>query len=314
MDIHKNARSCPASRALLVERVVVERSSVAAAARAAGISRRRAYEWLRRHRMGGVEALNDRRSRPHRCRRITPLNLRVLIVELRRTERLTCRQIGAAVGLSCATVARVLGHAGLSRLSSLDPPPAPRRYEWAHPGDLLHIDVKKLGRIEGVGHRITGDRRHRPRAGWEFAHVCIDDASRLTYVEVLSSERKRTAIGFLHRAVRWFAKCGVVVRRLLTDNGNAYRSHLFAATCRRLRIKHLRTKPYTPRTNGKAERMIQTLLREWAYRFAYPSSDHRRRFLPSYLHFYNNHRAHSALGYNPPISRLAVNNLMRLDN
>lgn len=313
MDIHKNARTCPASRALLAERVSVEGWSVAAAARAAGISRRRAYEWVHRHDEGGVAALHDRRSRPHRCRRITPPNVRELIVELRRTQRLTCRQIAAAVGVSCATVARVLGRAGLSRIASLDPPPAPRRYEWAHPGDLVHIDVKKLGRIEGVGHRITGDRRHRPRAGWEFAHVCIDDRSRLTYVEILSSERKRTAIGFLRRAVRWFAKHGIVIRRLLTDNGNAYRSHLFAGACRRLGIKHLRTRPYTPRTNGKAERMIQTLLREWAYRFAYTSSDRRRQFLLSYLHFYNNHRAHSALGYNPPISRLAVNNLMRLD-
>ncbi len=312
MDIHKNARSCPASRALLVQRVVAEGWSAAAAARAAGISRRRCYEWLRRHRRGGVAALNDRSSRPNRCRRITPPKVRSLVVMLRR-ERLTCRQIGQAVGLSCATVARIVGRAGLSRLSSLEPRPAPRRYEWSRPGDLLHIDVKKLGRIDGIGHRITGDRRHRPRAGWEFVHVCIDDASRLTYVEVLSNERQRTAIAFLRRAVRWFVKRGVLVRRLLTDNGNAYRSRLFAAACQELGIKHIRTRPYTPRTNGKAERMIQTLLREWAYRFAYATSDHRRRLLPSYLHFYNNHRAHSALGYNPPISRLAVNNLMRLD-
>jgi transposase InsO family protein len=313
MDIHKNARSCPASRVLLIERVLVEEWSVVAAARAAGISRRRAYEWLRRYRVGGREALNDRRSRPHRCRRITPPNVQSLVVTLRR-KRLTCRQIAGAVGLSCATVARIVGRAGLSRLSSLEAPTPPRRYEWSRPGDLLHIDVKKLGRIDGIGHRISGDRRHRPGAGWEFAHVCVDDASRLTYVEVLGSERKGTAIGFLRRAVRWFAKRGVIVRRLLTDNGNAYRSYLFASACHELRIKHIRTRPYTPRTNGKAERMIQTLLREWAYRFAYSTSDQRRRMLPSYLHFYNNHRAHSALGYNPPISRLPVNNVMRLDN
>jgi len=195
----------------------------------------------------------------------------------------------------------------------LEPRPAPCRYEWSRPGDLLHIDVKKLGRIEGVGHRITGVRK-RPRAGWEFAHVCIDDASRVTYVEMLANERKQTSIGFLRRAVAWFAKRGVITCRLLTDNGTAYRSALFAAACHQLGIKHIRTRPYTPRTNGKAERMIQTLLREWAYRFAYQSSYDRRRVLPSYLHFYNHHRAHSALRYNPPISRLAVNNVMRLDS
>jgi len=235
-------------------------------------------------------------------------------VELRRQQRLTCRQIAAALKVSSSTVARVLGRAGLSRLGRIDQPPAPRRYEWSRPGDLIHIDVKKLGRIEGVGHRITGHRSHRPSAGWEFAHVCIDDRSRLTYVEVLSDERKRTAIAFLRRAVRWFAKRDIVVHRLLTDNGSAYRSHIFAVACRELGIKHIRTRPYTPQTNGKAERMIQTLLREWAYRFTYSTSDDRRRLLPSYLHFYNNHRAHSALGYNPPISRLVVNNLMRLDS
>lgn len=313
MDIHKNARSCPASRAVLVERVVAQGWTLAEAARAASMSRRRAYEWVRRYRQGGMNALNDRQSRPHRCARATGLKQQAVVVMLRR-QRLTCRQIAAAVGLSCATVARIVGRAGLSRLSSLDPRPMPRRYEWSRPGDLLHIDVKKLGRIDGVGHRITGGRRHRTYAGWEFVHVCIDDASRLTYVEVLGDERKRTAVRFLQRAVAWFAKRGIMVQRLLTDNGNAYRSKLFARVCRRLHIRHMRTRPYTPQTNGKAERMIQTLLREWAYRFAYPSSAHRRRVLLPYLHFYNNHRAHSALNYNPPISRLAVNNVMRLDS
>lgn len=313
MDIHKNARSCPASRALLIERVLERGWSVVAAANAAGLSRRRACEWLRRFKREGPAALNDRRSRPHQCRRMTPAKTRSVVVQLRQ-QRLTCRQIAVALTLSCATVARIVKTAGLSRLESLEPPVAPRRYEWSSPGELIHIDVKKLGRIDGIGHRITGNRGHRPRAGWEFVHVCIDDASRLTYVEILSDERKRTAIAFLRRVIIWFAKHGIVVQRLMTDNGNAYRSHAFADVCRQLGIKHMRTKPYTPRTNGKAERMIQTLLREWAYRFAYPTSDHRRRLLRDYLHFYNYHRAHSALGYNPPISRLAVNNLVRLDN
>lgn len=312
MDIHKNARSCPASRELLVERVEVEGWSVSAAADAAGISRRRAYEWLGRHRKGGVAALSDRSSRPLRCHRMTPVKTTALVVRLRR-ERLTCRQIAQAVGVSCATVARIVARAGLSRLCSLEPRPAPRRYEWSRPGDLLHIDVKKLGRIDGIGHRITGIPIRRD-AGWEFVHVCIDDASRATYVEVLENERQATAVAFLGRAVRWFAARGITVHRVMTDNGNAYRSMLFAAACQQLAIRHIRTRPYTPRTNGKAERMIQTLLREWAYRFVYVTSHDRRRLLPAYLHFYNNHRAHSALGYNPPITRLAVNNLMRRDN
>jgi transposase InsO family protein len=314
MDIHKNARSCPASRALLVRRVELEGWSVGAAAEAAGISRRRGCEWLRRHRHDkSASVFEDRSSRPHHCRGVTPPRVRAVMVALRR-KHLTCRQIASALGVSCATVARVVRGAGLSRLSNLDPPAIPKRYEWSSPGDLLHIDVKKLGRIDGVGHRITGDRRHRSRAGWEFVHVCIDDASRATYVEILSSERKRAAIGFLRRAVAWFAKRGITIRRLLTDNGSAYRSHEFAIVCHELGVRHIRTRPYTPRTNGKAERMIQTLLREWAYRFAYTSSDERSRSLRPYLHFYNHHRAHSALSYNPPISRLVVNNVLRLDN
>jgi transposase InsO family protein len=313
MDIHKNARSCPASRALLVARVDMDGWSVARAAEAAGISRRRAHEWVRRHRLSGPAALQDRKSRPHRCRRITPPSLRKAVIELRR-RRLTCRQIGAALGLSCATVARIVANVGLSRLKNLEPPVVPVRYEWQRPGDLLHMDVKKFARIDGIGHRITGDRRRKSRAGWEFLHVAIDDASRVTYAELLADERKRTVIGFLRRALAWFGKRGVKVVRLMTDNGPAYRSKIFIRFLHRADIRHIRTKPYTPRTNGKAERMIQTLMREWAYRFAYPSSARREHWLAPYLHFYNHHRAHSALGYHPPISRLAVNNVLRRDS
>ena len=309
MDIHKNARSCPASRALLVERVEsgwrVER-----AARAAGMSRRRASEWLRRAR--AKESMNDRSSARVQIKDIGP-EKRQAIVNLRR-ERMVMRCIASIVGVSVATVARVCTKAGLSRLSKIDPPPAVRRYERAKAGELLHIDIKKLGRIGCVGHRITGDPSVRARnVGWEFVHVAIDDFSRVSYVEILDNERAITSKGFLSRAVEWFAKQGVRIDRVMTDNGVGYVSHEYAAMCRALQIKHIRTKPYTPKTNGKAERFIQTLLREWAYRFAYPTSDARRQLLRPFLHFYNHHRAHSALGYSPPISRLVGNNVLRLD-
>lgn len=309
MDIHKNARSCPASRALLVERVEsgwrVER-----AARAAGISRRRASEWLRRAR--AKESMHDRSSARVQIKDIGP-EKRQAIVNLRR-ERMVMRCIASIVGVSVATVARVCTKAGLSRLSKIDPPPAVRRYERAKAGELLHIDIKKLGRIGCVGHRITGDPSVRARnVGWEFVHVAIDDFSRVSYVEILDNERAITSKGFLSRAVEWFAKQGVRIDRVMTDNGVGYVSHEYAAMCRALQIKHIRTKPYTPKTNGKAERFIQTLLREWAYRFAYPTSDARRQLLRPFLHFYNHHRAHSALGYSPPISRLVGNNVLRLD-
>ena len=310
MDIHKNARSCPASRELLVERVEsgwgVER-----AARAAGMSRRRASEWLRRARAG--ESMNDRSSSRAKIKDIGP-EKRDAIVKLRR-ERVVMRCIAATVGVSVATVARVCRKAGLSRLSKIDPPPAVQRYERARAGELLHIDIKKLGRIGCVGHRITGDPSVRARnVGWEFVHVAIDDFSRVSYVEILDNERAVTSKGFLCRAIEWFAKQGVRIDRIMTDNGVGYVSNEYAVMCRALQIKHIRTKPYTPKTNGKAERFIQTLLREWAYRFAYPTSDARRQLLRPFLHFYNHHRAHSALGYSPPISRFVGNNVLRLDS
>ena len=226
------------------------------------------------------------------------------------------RRIAAAVGVSLATVARVCADAGLSRMSSIEPPPPPAvRYERAKAGELLHIDIKKLGRIGRVGHRITKDRTVRARnVGWDYVHVAIDDASRVGYVEILADECAATASGFLRRAVEWFGKREVRIERVLTDNGVAYRAHLFAATCRALEIKHKRTRPYRPQTNGKAERFIQTLMREWAYRFAYPSSDARCALLPDFLHFYNYHRAHTALSNFPPITRLGENNVVRRDS
>ena len=311
MDIHKNARSCPASRALLITRVKQEGWLVEAAARAAGMSRRRASEWLRRARAD--ESLNDRSSSRIHVDDIGAQK-REVIVKLRR-ERIVMRRIAAVVGVSVATVARVCAKAGLSRLSSIDPPPAVRRYERAKAGELLHIDIKKLGRIGCIGHRITGDPSIRARnVGWEFVHVAIDDRSRVAYAEILENERAVTSVGFLSRAVAWFAKQGVRIERVMTDNGVGYVSHEYAAMCRALEIKHIRTKPYTPKTNGKAERFIQTLLREWAYRFTYPDSVARGRLLPSFLHFYNCHRAHSSLGYLSPIFRLVENNVVRLDS
>lgn len=307
MNVHKNARSCPASRDLLVKRVQKFGWSLRRAAVAAGLSDRRGREWLRRKERD--EPLTDRSSRPHRSHRIAD-EVRALIIELRR-QRMTMRRIAQHAGVSLSTVARVCRSGGLSRLTRIDPPPPPRRYEKDRPGELLHIDVKKLGRFDGVGHRITRTRSHGgPRQGWEFVHVATDDASRVSYAEILPDERRHTASGFLARAVQWFATHGVRVQAVMTDNGSAYVSFAFRDTCRALALRHVRIRPYTPRTNGKVERMIQTLLREWAYRFAYRSSDERKRWLVDYLHFYNFHRCHSSLAYNAPISRLDRKNLL----
>jgi len=226
-------------------------------------------------------------------------------------------EIAARLDLSPATVGRILRRQGLSRLKSLEPTEPPRRYEKKHPGELLHLDIKKLGRIRGAGHRVTGKRQHRNRGiGWDFVHVAIDDASRLAYVEILPDERQNTAAGFLERTVAWFAQHGIKIQRLLTDNGSCYRSKVFAKARRCLGMRHSFTRPYRPRTNGKAERFIQTLLREWAYRFVYHSSIQRQRCLAHYQHFYNWHRQHQALNRLPPASRLpsTVNNVLRIHN
>jgi len=231
-----------------------------------------------------------------------------------RARRWTGRVIAEAVGLSRATVARTLQQLGLARLGPVEPPVPGRRYEWARPGQLVHVDIKKLGRIGRVGHRITGDRRSRVRGiGWEFVHVCIDDCSRLAYTEVLPDERGVTVAAFIRRAVAWYARRGIRVERLLSDNGSGYRSGVVAAACRALALTHRFTRPYTPRTNGKAERFIQTLLREWAYPVPYASSGHRTAALARWLHYYNWHRGHSALNHQPPISRaVAQDDLLRL--
>ena len=311
MNVHKNARSCPASRALLVERVERQGWTTAAAAEAIGISARRAREWIRRARAN--EPLSDRSSRPGRIARIDATT-RERVIDLRR-QRLTLVAIAELTKISVSSVARICRANGMNRLQLIDVEPPPiQRYEREQPGELLHLDIKKLGRFEAVGHRITGTKTFGKGGGWEYVHVAIDDFSRVTYAEIHSDEQATTVVGFLQRAVAWFALRGVTVQRVLTDNGSAYVSKHFRQACSALGITPKRTRPYTPRTNGKAERMIQTLIREWAYRFAYRNSDERRSWLLPYLHFYNAHRRHSALGYNPPFSRLERNNLLTFDS
>lgn len=303
MELHKNARTCPASRMLMIQRIEAG-IPVTSAAEAAGVSRRSASKWKGRYREAGEAALVDRSSRPRRSPGQTHPAVVEEILRLRR-RRQTGPQIASRVGSSPATVARVLAREGLSRLKNLDPKEPVRRYQRDHPGELIHIDIKKLGRIQVVGHRITGDRRQRGRgAGWEFVHVAVDDASRLAYAEVLANERSPTAAAFLRRLVAWYSSHGITVSGVMTDNGSCYRSHRFASACRRLGLRHLRTRPYRPCTNGKAERFIQTLLRGWAYQRAYPTSTQRSLRLPKFLSYYNLRRPHASLGRQTPAARL----------
>jgi transposase InsO family protein len=311
MDVHKNARTTPHSREKIVGRVL-RGDSAREIADDLEICESTVRKWLRRYRAEGRAGLSDRSCRPHQSPAATPPALVAWAARLRR-QRWTGPEIAARLQLGRATVARLLGRHGLARLASVEPPAVVRRYEWPHPGDLLHVDVKKLGRIGRVGHRITGDPRSRVRGiGWEYVHVAVDDASRLAYVEVLGDEDGATVTAFLWRALGWFRRHGIRVARVMTDNAFAYCGHAFAALCERQRVRHLRTRPYTPRTNGKAERFIQTLLREWAYRRPYATSAVRTRALAAWLHYYNRHRRHTGLHGEPPVSRLRAANLLRL--
>ena len=304
MRVHPNAKTTPKGRALIVQRVDQDGWSVVQTAAAFGVSARTVSKWRARYHGGGVAGLADRISRPHCIRHQTPVGQEQAIVVLR-GERLAGAVIARRLGMPRSTVGAVLRRRGLGRLPPATPPPPIRRYERAHPGELVHVDIKSLVRIERVGHRIHGDRRTRViGAGWEHVHVCIDDASRVAYVEVLRTLHHPDAVGFLKRALTWFAAHGVRVQRVMTDNGSAYRSRAFAALCARRSLRHLRTRPYTPRTNGKAERFIQTLLREWAYRRAYATSQRRTRALPAWLRYYNERRPHTSLNYRAPITRL----------
>ena len=259
MNVHKNARLTPSGRALLADRVA-SGWTVKAAAGAAGVSRRTAHKWLARHRLGGERRHHDRSSAPIRCpRRVSAV--RVAQVEALRRERLTGMAIAGRLGMARSTVGLVLRRLGLGRLKSLEPPAPILRYERALPGEMIHLDIKKLGRFDIEGHRVTGDpRKGRSRkAGWDFLHVCVDDASRLAYTEILPSERQEDTTAFLERALAWLGRHGVTVERVMTDNGSAYRSKLFAKALAEAGARHVRTKPYTPRTNGKAERFIQSV-------------------------------------------------------
>ena len=304
MRLHRNAKSCPRSRGLIIERVRERGWSVPEAARAAGVSTRTAYKWLARFRTEGAAGLEDRRSAPRRIWRRTSAERERRIVCLRRRRR-TIWEIAQTLRIAPATVAAVLKRHGLNRLARLDPKPAPQRYEWKAPGELVHMDVKLLGRIGRVGHRIHGNRRTRVRGiGWEYVHVAVDDFSRLAYVEVLRDQKGVTAVGFFQRARRWFAQQGVSIERVMTDNGSAYVCRKFRRACERARIRHLRTRPYRPQTNGKAERFIQTLVRRWAYQRPYNTSNQRTKALPKWLRYYNERRPHRALGMLPPVTRV----------
>jgi transposase InsO family protein/transposase-like protein len=311
VTLHRNARTCPRSRRLLADRVLVEGWSLAAAAEAAGVSERTAWKWVDRFRREGEAGLEDRRSAPTRVPSRTPAEREHVILALREL-RFTGPEIAETLGMPLSTVGAVLARNGLGKLRRLDADEPANSYERPRPGELVHIDVKKLGRIGRPGHRVHGDRRLRVRGiGWEFVHVAVDDATRLAYVEVLADEKGATAAGFLRRAVVFFRRYGIRVERVLTDNGSCYRAVVHALVCRALGIKHLRTRPYRPRTNGKAERFIRTLIDGWAYGAVYRNSSERTAALTGWLDWYNRLRPHRSLGRKPPLTRLAeMNNVV----
>jgi len=319
MNIHNNARLTPRGRERLV-RQVAGGQTPKAVAQAAGVCPRTVRKWVERYRREDLAGLQDRSSRPHRLYRPTPAAVVERVENLRR-HRYTGRQIAAELGISPATVSRILKRLGLNRLQALEPAEPVRRYERARPGELIHIDIKKLGRIDGIGHRITGDRHRQSNRrsrgeglGWEFVHVAIDDNSRIAFAEVMPDEKKESAVAFLEAALAYYRRLGVTVARVMTDNGGCYRSFAFRHACQRHGLRHIRTKPYTPQTNGKAERFIQTCLREWAYAQAYQHSRQRTGELSFWLHRYNWYRPHAGIGAKTPISRLALaeDNLLRL--
>lgn len=303
---HKNARMTPLGRAEMVRRIVDERRPVADVAAGFGISERTARKWLARWRSEGTAGLENRSSRPRSADDGACLFWKDMAARLRREYRLTGEEIADRLRLARSTVAGWLTDMRLGRLSAIEPKGPVRRYQRERPGELIHLDIKKLARFKGVGHRITGNRRGGSQGmGYDFLHVAIDDATRLAYVEVLPDERRWSTTGFLVRALRWFRQRGIRVERVMTDNGSGYVARLFRKTLRMLGIRHIRTRPYTPRTNGKAERFIQTLLREWAYAIPFKSSDQRASDLPRWLTWYNHHRPHASLAKRTPAQALA---------
>jgi transposase InsO family protein len=319
MKLHANAALSLIQRRRMVGRVVDHAWSLQRAAQAAEVSDRTCQKWVARYRAEGRTGLLDRSSAPHSIPHRTGEDRVEAIVALRRL-RMTAAEIAFCLGMSLSTVSAVLLRIGLGKLSRLEPQEPPNRYERRHPGELVHVDVKKLGRIRGAGHRVTGHRKSQAKtrrdgrrtgiAGWEFVHVCVDDTTRLAYVEVLSDEKATTAVGFLRRAVGFYATHGIKVERVMSDNGACYRSTLHALACRTMGLRHLRTRPYRPRTNGKAERFIRTLLAGWAYGPVYGSSRERTAALDGWLWIYNHRRPHRALSHKAPIARLGeLNNL-----
>jgi transposase InsO family protein len=305
MNLHKNARTCPKSRALMVSRVLEDRRPVAEVAMEMGVSRRTVYKWVQRYCAGGKAALQDGSSEPGVLHHQLGQDWVKLIVELRTEYQMTALRIARQLALARSTVAAVLQREGISQLKKLAPKEPVVRYERDGPGEMLHMDIKKLGRFWRPGHRVTGDTsQDSAGAGWEFVHVCVDDYSRVAYAEVLPDERKESAVAFLQRAVRWFSQFGIKIQRVLTDNGSCYQSKLWHSTCKKLNLRVKKTRPYRPQTNGKAERFIQTLLREWAYFRAYSTSNERMAVLPIYLRHYNEHREHGSVNSKPPITRM----------
>ncbi len=324
MNVHSNARTTARSRAGMVHRVLQEGQTPMAVATAMGVAVKTVTKWVGRFEAEGLAGLHDRSSRPRRLRKPTAPEVVEQIITLRR-QRWTGKQIAQETAVSPATVSRVLRAARLSRAKDLDPPEPVVRYERKEPGELIHLDIKKLGRFDKPGHRVTGDRTGQSStrgvragkawgAGWEYVHVCIDDASRIACSQVMPNEKKESAIAALTAALAYYKGLGVTVTRVMTDNGACYKSHAFRDFCSDNGLKHIRTKPYTPKTNGKAERFIQTALREWAYAQAYSTSDQRTAELPAWLHRYNWHRPHGGIKSQAPISRLGLDqdNLLRL--
>ena len=312
MNLHKLARLSPRGRALLVDRILIQGLRVEEAAHAAGVSVRTAYKWLKRFKEEGSGGLTDRSSRPRHCPHATAPRIVDQVLEQRRA-RQTYRQIAEQLSVAPSTVARLLRRAGLHRLAELEPAAPHNRYEYAAPGQLLHLDIKKLARFRQPGHRVTGNRQvNSDGIGWEYVHLAIDDHSRVAFGSIEPDERGISACRALLQAARYYRGLGVRFERVLTDNGACYRSRSFRRLVHRLGMRHLRTRPYTPRTNGKAERLVQTCLREWAYARSYANSEQRAGALPGWLHHYNWHRLHASLGYKPPITRIPLNNVLGL--
>lgn len=320
MNIHNNALLTPKGRENLVN-LVSKGLTIKSVSQRLNISSKTVSKWVGRYKQEGVAGLQDRSSRPHKLYKPTQQNIVEQIIKLRR-QRLTGKHIARLTKVSAATVSRVLRRAHLSRMKDLEPKEPERRYCYDHAGDMIHLDIKKFGRFNRPGHRVVGHRNDlayprvtnlKPR-GWEYLHVCIDDATRIAFTDIHPNQKKETAVAFLEAAIEYYKKLGVSVKRVMTDNGSCYVSNDFRDACRRLGLKHVRTKPYTPRTNGKAERFIQTVIREWAYARKYQTSDLRKGTLPSWTHMYNWHRPHGGINDKTPISKidLSRNNLLTI--